>query len=71
MMKSVPFSGIQINDGFWKAKQSMVKDVTARAVYDRFAETHRFDALRCKWKEEGKYDAHISGTPTLPSGLKA
>ena len=59
MMKSVPFSGIQINDGFWKTKQSMVKDVTARAVYDRFAETHRFDALRCKWKEEGKYDAHI------------
>lgn len=59
MMMSVPFSGIQINDGFWKAKQSMVKNVTAKAVYDRFAETHRFDALRCKWKEEGKYEAHI------------
>ena len=55
MMMSVPFSGIQINDGFWKAKQSMVKNVTAKAVYDRFAETHRFDALRCKCK----YEAHI------------
>lgn len=59
MMKSIPLSSIQIHDGFWKVKQTMVKNVTTRAVYDRFTESHRFDALRCKWKEEGKYDAHI------------
>lgn len=58
-MKSIPFSNTVINDGFWKVKQDMNKTVTTRAVYDRFAETHRFDALRCKWKEEGQYEGHI------------
>ncbi len=59
MMQKIPFSAVQIHDGFWKAKQDMVKDTTIRAVYDRFTDTHRFDALRCKWKEEGDYEAHI------------
>lgn len=58
-MKSIPFSCTDINDGFWKKRQEINKTVTVRAVYNRFAETHRFDALRCKWKEEGKYEAHI------------
>ena len=59
MMQKIPFSSIQIHDGFWKSKQDMVKNTTIRAVYDRFTDTHRFDALRCKWKEEGNYEAHI------------
>lgn len=58
-MKYIDFSHIKITDGFWKQKQDMLKDTTIKAVYDRFEDTHRFDALKCDWKEKGEYEAHI------------
>ena len=58
-MKSIPFSSTCLHDGFWKTKQDMNKNTTVHAVYDRFSDTYRFDALRCKWKEEGIYRGHI------------
>lgn len=56
-MKTVNCKNIKITDGFWKVKQDMVRDVTLKSVYDRFKETHRFDALDCTWKE---------GDPDMP-----
>ncbi len=56
-MKTVNNKNIKITDGFWKVKQDMVRDVTLKSVYDRFKETHRFDALDCTWKE---------GNPDMP-----
>ena len=56
-MKTVNNKNIKITDGFWKVKQDMVRDVTLKSVYDRFEETHRFDALNCTWKE---------GDPDMP-----
>ena len=56
-MKTVNNKNIKITDGFWKVKQDMVRDVTLKSVYDRFEETHRFDALNCTWKE---------GEPDMP-----
>jgi len=53
------FSSVKINNGFWKAKQDMVKDTTVYAVYDRFKETHRFDALSCNWQEGAPYTPHV------------
>ena len=58
-MKLVGYENVKLHDGFWAEKQKMVRNVTAQAVYDRFAETYRFDALRCKWHKEGKYQGHI------------
>ncbi len=58
-MQYIDFSHIKITDGFWKQKQDMLKDTTIKAVYDRFSDTHRFDALKCDWKEKGEYEAHI------------
>jgi len=58
-MKYIDFSHIKITDGFWKDKQDMLKNTTVKAVYDRFFDTHRFDALKCEWKENGDYEAHI------------
>ncbi len=49
-MQHIKFSDIKINDGFWKIKQDMVRESTVLAVYDRFRDTHRFDALSCTWK---------------------
>ena len=51
MIHKVPFSTVRINDGFWKQKQKMIRETTAYAVYERFRDTGRFEALECKWKE--------------------
>lgn len=58
-MKKIDFTSINIGNGFWKQKQDMVRDVTVDAVYDRFVETLRFDALKCKWREGDKGMPHI------------
>ncbi len=58
-MQYIDFSHIKITGGFWKHKQDMLKNSTIKAVYDRFSDTHRFDALKCDWKEKGEYEAHI------------
>lgn len=56
-MKKINFYDIDISGGFWKEKQDMVKNTTAYAIYNRFYDTHRFDALSCTWKE---------GDPDMP-----
>ena len=56
-MKSISFDNTKITEGFWKEKQDMVKNSTLYAVYNRFSDTHRFDALSCTWKE---------GEPDMP-----
>lgn len=56
-MKNICFEHIKINDGFWKIKQDMVRNSTLYSVYNRFMDTHRFDALACDWKE---------GEPDMP-----
>lgn len=58
-MQHIKFSDIKINDGFWKIKQDMVRESTVLAVYDRFRDTHRFDALSCTWKPGDPNRPHI------------
>lgn len=58
-MKKINFYNIDITGGFWKEKQDMVKNTTVKAVYDRFCDTHRFDALSCTWKEGDPDMPHI------------
>ncbi len=53
-MKRVDFSSVKITGGFWAQKQSLVRDVTVNAVYDRFVETGRFDAFKCNKDTELK-----------------
>lgn len=58
-MKNISFEHTKINDGFWKSKQDMVKNSTLYAIYDRFVDTHRFDALSCTWKDGDPDMPHI------------
>lgn len=58
-MHNIPYSQVDLHRGFWKSKEDMVRERTVMAVYNRFSDTHRFDALRCKWLEEGKYEGHV------------
>ena len=54
----VDFSKVSIDGGFWKAKQDMVAGTSLMAVYARFAETGRFEALKLKGVE-GQPDARL------------
>lgn len=56
-MKNIPFTDVSITGGYWHERQRINREVTEQAVYDRFAESGRFDALKCEWKE---------GDPNLP-----
>ncbi len=48
----IPFQNVDIDkDGFWGQKQQLNRDVTIRAVRDRFEETGRFEAFDFGWKE--------------------
>ncbi|MBP3361312.1 MAG: glycoside hydrolase family 127 protein [Clostridia bacterium] len=58
-MDKIKFSDIRITGGLWRDKQDMVKNVTIDAVYNRFCETHRFEALKCTWKEGDPDCPHI------------
>ena len=48
---------VTIGEGYWKQKQDLNRNVTMKAVYDRFDESGRIDAFRCDWKAgEGRDD---------------
>lgn len=55
----VDYRNVSIVGGFWKNRQDINSKVTSRAVYERFTESHRFEALDCKWKEGMPYEPHI------------
>lgn len=57
--KSVGFDHIQLTNGFWKQKQDLFLHTTIDAIYDRFEETGRFDALKFDWKEGMPNKPHI------------
>ena len=58
-IKNVGFEHIAITDGFWKEKQDLFRDVTLDAIYQRFKETGRFEALKCNWKKGMPFEPHI------------
>ncbi len=58
-MENLYFAATELKGGFWKYYADLVRDTTVRAVYDRFAETGRFAALRCDWKEGESNRPHI------------
>lgn len=49
----------RITGGFWKTRQDINLRVTAKAVYDRFTDTHRFEALKCKPEGHPDWKTHI------------
>jgi len=48
----VSYSAVKLTGGFWEQRQRLNREATLPAVYDRFAQTGRFAALRCDWDED-------------------
>ena len=55
----IGFEKSRITGGFWKEYQELFRRVTVDAVYDRFEETGRFEALKFNWKEGMPGKPHI------------
>lgn len=53
-MEKISFKNVDITGGYWYEKQKLNREVTVGAVYDRFSETGRVGALKCRWNEENK-----------------
>lgn len=58
-MKNASYRDVDITGGFWKNRQTINATVTAQQVYDRFAETFRFDALHCRPEGKREYEPHV------------
>ncbi len=60
-MKHIPFFNTKIKGSFWGERQDVSKNVTIDAVYDRFKETKRFEALKCNKEQQEKegWSSHI------------
>lgn len=58
-MQNIEFSDTEITGGYWKTRQEINSEVTLKSVYERFKETHRFDALKCEWKDGDPDMPHI------------
>ena len=58
-MKNLHFTNTTIQGGFWGHFTELNRNVTIHSVYDRFAETGRFAALRCDWKPGQPNQPHI------------
>lgn len=56
---SIPFQQVDLQHGFWAEKQRQNRETTIYSVYQRFAETGRFDAFRFAWKEGMANQPHI------------
>ena len=58
-MKNVAFKNTTIKSGFWEFYSKLNRNVTVKAIYDRFKETGRFDAIKCNWHEGDENKPHI------------
>lgn len=58
-MNNIEFSDVKITGGYWKARQDINRSVTLKAVYDRFNETGRFEALKCDLRDGDTSIPHI------------
>ncbi len=56
---SINFKNVNITSGFWKEMQEKNISTTINAVYKRFDETGRFEAMKCNWKEGMEKKPHI------------
>ena len=57
--RGISFSNVNIDMGFWHHRQMLNRTSTIYTVQHRFAETGRFDALRCDWREGMPNRPHI------------
>lgn len=57
--KFVSWTSVKLTGGFWKQWQETAAQNTSRAIYSRFQETGRIDAMKLEWKEGMPGKPHV------------
>jgi DUF1680 family protein len=57
--KSIAFPSVTLDGGFWYDRQQINAETTIRAIYERFVEMGRFEALKFNWKEGDPNRPHV------------
>lgn len=57
--KFVSWTSVELTGGFWKQWQETVAKNTSRAIYSRFKDTGRIDAMKLEWKEGMPGKPHV------------
>ena len=57
--KAVGYADVELNGGFWKEKQALIAEVSIDAVYARFQDTGRINAVKHEWREGAPFRPHI------------
>ena len=58
-LKSVDFTSVTLNSGYWLSKETLNRETTIRAVYEQFEKTGRIRALNCDWREGQGNRPHV------------
>ncbi|MBO7376744.1 MAG: glycoside hydrolase family 127 protein [Clostridia bacterium] len=58
-MRYFGYGNVKLTDGLLARRQRLNRDVTMRAVYERFAESGRFAAFGCDWRQGQPGKPHI------------
>ena len=58
-MQFISWKDIRLQGGFWEKWQQVAAHNTSRAIYDRFYETGRIDAMKLDWKEGMPNKPHV------------
>lgn len=63
--KFLPFEQVNLNNGFWRDRYTLNKQVSVKSVYERFEDSGRLDALRFNYLKNGKrphfyYDSDVA-----------
>lgn len=60
--KNIEFGDVEILDGFWEKRYSVNANTSIYSVQNRFEQTDRFDAIRCKTgcKTHVFYDSDVA-----------
>lgn len=58
-MKSVDFSKVYLQSGYWFDKEELNRKITINSVYEQFDATGRIKAFDCAWREGQENRPHI------------
>ena len=61
---NISFEYVDFNDGFWKLRYDLNRNVSIHNVYKRFEETGRFDTLRFVCKQKNIQSHHFYDSDT-------
>lgn len=58
-MKSIDFTSVELQSGYWFSKEELNRKITINAVYEQFDASGRIGAFDCNWRDGQEKRPHI------------